>query len=165
MNRIMANASHETHFRTRPSPAQRETGALWFGSGRQAAFALYGELRRAGTRSIWIPEYHCMSMVSPVTAAGAAVRFYQVDETLNARLETLSAVRPNDAVVVVHYFGRAYDFEHVAAFCAERGAILIEDAAHIEISSIDGESSVGRYGHYVLYCPRKFLPIYDGAIL
>jgi perosamine synthetase len=161
----MASPSRETNVQAGPSKARRETGSLWFGSGRQASFALYRELRRAGTRSVWLPEFHCMSMVSPATAAGVAVRFYQVDEMLTSRLETLSAVQPHDAVVAVHYFGRAYDLEDIAELCAERGAILIEDAAHVEISSIGADGSVGRHGQYVLYCPRKFLPIYDGAVL
>ena len=142
-----------------------DRSALWFSSGRQALFALCSELVKLGLKTAWLPEYHCASMVSPFVCAGADVRFYPVGDALQPEADALVSVGSGDAVVVVHYFGRPYDFTEVARLCLERDAVLVEDAAHADLSFEHVRRTVGKLGRFVLSCPRKFYPIYDGAIL
>ncbi len=138
---------------------------LWFGSGRQAMFALYTVLRGAGLRTVWLPEYHCLSMVSPCTAAGLDVRFYELGPELAPRAATLAGVRETDVVVAAHFFGRAQPIADIAELCRTRGATLLEDAAHVDLSAAAARRDVGVLGDFVLSCPRKFYAIYDGATL
>ena len=106
-----------------------------------------------------------MTMVVPFRLAGLNVRFYEVDEQLLPCMNTLADVQWSEIVVGVHYFGRPYDLTPVAAFCRERRCVLIEDAAHVDISSLSPTSVVGSVGEFTLSCPRKLYRIYDGAAL
>jgi perosamine synthetase len=146
-----------------PRPVEQST--LWFGSGRQALHALFAALAPLGTTSVWLPEYHCRSMVTPCAHAGVAPRFYAVDEMLAPRLDTLADVRAHDVVVGVHYFGRPFDLRPLAALASRSGALLLEDAAHVPHGSAAVSNAIGALGDFVLHCPRKFSRAYDGALL
>ena len=104
-------------------------------------------------------------MVIPFSLAGLNVRFYELDEQLSPCMKTLTNVQPSEIVVGVHYFGRTYDLTPLAALCRDRRCVLIEDAAHVDPSSLSPTSSVGSVGNFTLHCPRKFYRIYDGATL
>ena len=146
-------------------PKRPQHSVLWFASGRQGLHALFAELLEDGLETVWLPEYHCMSMVAPALTAGARAQFYGVTSELEPRIDTLADIRRGDAVVAVHYFGRPYDLAPISKLCREREAVLVEDAAHVDLTVAKAEADVGQLGDYVLSCPRKFYSIYDGAML
>ncbi|MCH7889298.1 MAG: DegT/DnrJ/EryC1/StrS aminotransferase family protein [Proteobacteria bacterium] len=115
--------------------------------------------RHVAPGCVWMPSYLCRSMLEAVSHAGARVELYAVDETLNSVDPDWPAeVAPGDLVVVIDYFGFAYDRTCIARV-KKRGAWILEDASQALLSDRDGSA------HFVLYSPHKFLGVPDGGIL
>jgi len=116
--------------------------------GRKATFAF--------------PDYMCNPALWPLRQAGANIIFYPIDpDTLQPDYRKCADLPQVDAFVLVHYFGKPSDAAMAKAWAHSRGAILIEDAAHV-LRPIDG---VGEHGDLVMYSPNKLFPIPDGAFL
>ena len=75
----------------------------------------------------------CVPTVSGIRAAGAEVRFCDVDPQTAlmdpAALERELHAHRASAVVAVHLYGQPADLEAIAAVAGRHGAVLIEDAA------------------------------------
>jgi hypothetical protein len=81
-------------------------------SGRQGLTLVARALTHL--ESVWLPEFHCESMVEPFEAEGFKLRFYPVDYDLWPVADQL--VQLHDAVVVfAPYFGRSVPREVSAA--------------------------------------------------
>jgi dTDP-4-amino-4,6-dideoxygalactose transaminase len=146
----------------------------WLGSGGVKLFSLSRSAwslaaiadcvtRMRGHKATFaFPDYMCNPSLWPLRQAGANVIFYPIDpDTLQPDYRKCDELPPVDAFVLVHYFGKPSDAAIAKAWAHSRGAILIEDAAHV-LSPIDG---VGEHGEFVIYSPRKLLSIPDGAFL
>jgi len=108
------------------------------------------------------PEYMCSPSLWPLRRSGANLLFYPIDPvTLQPDYRNCDNLPPFDIFVLVHYFGKPADAAKAGQWARSRGALLVEDAAHV-LHAIDG---VGEHGDFVLYSPRKLLPIPDGAFL
>lgn len=114
---------------------------------------------------VWIPDYYCESALIHLRARGIALEFYPITETMEpdwaqcARLA--AAAPPPDLFVLTHYFGTANAVEAARQFCDAQGCLLLEDAVHVLLPV----GPIGTKGDFVIYSPRKFLALPDGALL
>jgi lipid II:glycine glycyltransferase (peptidoglycan interpeptide bridge formation enzyme)/dTDP-4-amino-4,6-dideoxygalactose transaminase len=114
--------------------------------------------------TIWIPNFFCNESLTPLREIGVDFVFYPVDlHSYPAfdQLHLLANKKEPDIFLLVHYFGEPVNCKEAVAFCKEKDAWLIEDAAHV-LAPIPG---VGEAGDCVLYSPHKHLAIPDGAIM
>lgn len=143
-----------------------ETGELLTRSAWSlAAIALWRRNVSTKSLTIWFPAYFCDSALDPVRGVGASVVFYPIRRDSEPEVQAWAQLAqdfPPDVVVMVHYMGRpSSSSAEFARLCAESGAWLVEDAAHV----LRPTSGVGSVGDFVLYSPHKHLPVPDGAIL
>ncbi|HEY2374043.1 MAG TPA: DegT/DnrJ/EryC1/StrS family aminotransferase [Gaiellaceae bacterium] len=110
----------------------------------------------------------CVPTVAAIEAAGA--KAVLVDALLeNATIDpTLlgSAVTPRTkAIVPVHLYGRPADMDAITAFAAERGLLVVEDAAQAHGASVGGRR-VGTLGHaaaFSFYPTKNLGALGDGG--
>ncbi len=150
------------------------TGAPWRGAAALKVFPL--------SRSVWslaaiadglanshgrkpvfaVPDYFCNISLWPLRQNRAELVFYPIEpDGLQPDWRACDRLPAIDAFVLVHYFGKAADAARAHCFAQSRGAILIEDAAHV-LRPING---IGEQGDFVIYSPHKLLPVPDGAFL
>jgi dTDP-4-amino-4,6-dideoxygalactose transaminase len=104
----------------------------------------------------------CGPSLWPLRQSGAKLLFYPINPaTLQPDFQKCDELPSFDIFVLVHYFGKPADAAKAGQWARSRGALLLEDAAHV-LHPING---VGEHGDFVLYSPRKLLPIPDGAFL
>ena len=111
-----------------------------------------------------------MATVHAAVLAGATPVLADIDPgSLSSRLDQ---IRPHvsartRAVVVVHVGGRIVpDAAEIAAFCADRGLPLLEDAAHAHGARLDGRpaGSLGTAGSFSFF-PTKVMTTGEGGML
>jgi dTDP-4-amino-4,6-dideoxygalactose transaminase len=137
----------------RASPLPHLAGrAVEFVNARSAiAFAL----RRLRSARVWLPSYLCDAII----ASGPETHRYPIDANLRiASSDWLDDLRPNDAVLIVHYFGFRREARFIEAAVA-RGAHVIEDAAQALFAEPGPPSAC------IVYSPRKFVGVPDGGIV
>ena len=104
--------------------------------------ALIGVLKdRPG--AVALPAYGCYDLATAADGANAPVLLYDLDpRTLAPDLTQLhDALRQGaSAVVVVHLYGHPVDLSGVKGLAAERGALVIEDAAQAVGAELDDRS-------------------------
>ena len=111
-----------------------------------------------------------MATVHSAILAGATPVLADIDPgPLSSRLEQIRPhVGPRTrAVVVVHVGGLIVpDVGEIAAFCAERGLPLLEDAAHAHGARLDGRpaGSLGTAGSFSFF-PTKVMTTGEGGML
>ncbi len=96
-----------------------------------------------------VPSFTFVSTANAFALRGAVPVFVDVDpDTLNIDPEAIeAAVSPRTkAIVVVHYAGVACDMAAVMDIAERHGLLVIEDAAHSLLSSLDGRP-LGSFGH------------------
>jgi perosamine synthetase len=148
-----------------PSPLDHP-GVRFYGYGRMA---LYQGLKTLGIRageSVLLPSFICRGVLAPFRALGIAVRYYEVDDRLEPRLETAAGSLDGHtrALLAVHYFGFPHDTEALQAFCQRHQLAYIEDNAHGFISAA-GARPLGTFGDIAIFSFRKTLPLPHGAAL
>jgi len=114
--------------------------------------------------TIWIPDFFCNESLTPLREMGVNFVFYPVDAHSYPAFDQLYQMANKnepDIFLLVHYFGEPANCKEAIAFCKEKGAWLIEDAAHV-LAPIPG---VGEAGDCILYSPHKHLAIPDGALM
>jgi hypothetical protein len=82
--------------------------------------------------TVGYPGYACVDLAAAAQFAGVRVRLYDIDPTsLSPDLASVKRMldRGVDAIVVAHLFGYAADVSAVRELAAERGVVVIEDAA------------------------------------
>ena|ERR1700733_2017666 len=151
-----------------------DTSTQWRGAGALQVFPL--------SRSAWslaaiadglakitrrkpifaVPDYMCNVSLWPLRQNRADLVFHPIEpEGLQQDWTACDRLPAIDAFMLVHYFGEPADAARARQWTLSRGARLIEDAAHV-LRPISG---VGEHGDFVIYSPRKLLPIPDGAFL
>lgn len=111
-----------------------------------------------------------MATVHAAVLAGATPVLADIDpDSLSSRLEQIRPhVGPRTrAVVVVHVGGLIVpDVAEIAAFCAERGLPLLEDAAHAHGARLGGRTagSLGTAGSFSFF-PTKVMTTGEGGML
>jgi len=100
-----------------------------------------------------VPAISFVSTATAVSRAGATPVFVDIEPySFNMNPErAAAAVSPKSrALIVVHFGGQMADMDRLMALAAERGLILIEDAAHAHGSEWKGRraGSLGRMGTF-----------------
>ena len=136
-------------------------------------YALREAYRLAGIgpgSTLLAPAYHCRTMLDPAMALGGEVRLYPLHPDLSPDLDTLTALvsqspTPIKALLATHFFGMPQQFGPLAAWCKERGIVLIEDCSHVMFCEHHCPPGIGDFGEFVVSSPYKFLPSPDGGLL
>jgi CDP-4-dehydro-6-deoxyglucose reductase, E1 len=170
----------EGRFAQRFAPAfARAAGrehALLVGSGSQAnllAVAAAGShlherpLRRGD--EVVTPALGFSTTVSPLYQQGLVPVYVDVEpETLNPTLEAFAGALSDRtrAVVAAHCLGNPYDAAGLAALCAERDLVLIEDCCDALGSTLGGKlvGTFGQLGTYSFYPPHHMTTGEGGAV-
>lgn len=149
--------------------------ARHFARGRYALHAAF-ELAGVGPgTTVLAPSYHCRTMIDPALALGAQVAFYTLDAQLapsvaqvTALLDSLARANGNPkALVLPHYFGFAQApaiVEALAALCAQRHIVLVEDCSHGWLIAQAARHTVTPL-RMVMASPYKFFATPDGGTL
>src|SRR5208337_4242771 len=151
-----------------------ETAARWRGAGALKVFPLSrsvwslaaiadGLAKSTGRKPVFaVPDYMCNLSLWTLRQNRADLVFYPIEpDGLQPDWSACDRLPAIDAFLLVHYFGKPADAARARSWARSRGAVLIEDAAHV----LRPMSGIGEQGDFVIYSPRKLLPIPDGAFL
>jgi dTDP-4-amino-4,6-dideoxygalactose transaminase len=118
-----------------------------------------------------VPANTFIASALAVTDAGLTLRLCDVDpRTYNMTLETLQAAMTSATRVVmpVHLYGQLADIERIRAFCADAGALLLEDAAQAHGARLAGRlaGAFGDAGAFSFYPSKNLGALGDaGAVV
>lgn len=106
-----------------------------FNSGRSAIQAALQAMALPAGSEVLVPTFSCTGLVMPVIQAGLTPVFVDVDEDMNARLDSVvegSSSRVS-AVIVSHLSGTwANDLDGIIEWAKPRGIRVIDDAAQAQ---------------------------------
>jgi dTDP-4-amino-4,6-dideoxygalactose transaminase len=144
--------------------------AVAVGSGTDA---LYLSLRAAGIGpgdDVVVPTFTFFATAGAVSNVGARPVFCDVSpETFNVTAETLeAALTPRTrAVIPVHLFGHAAPMDEIAELAAQRGLIVVEDAAQSLGARWKGRpvGSWGDFGAFSFYPTKNLGGCGDGGLV
>jgi dTDP-4-amino-4,6-dideoxygalactose transaminase len=126
-------------------PAEHVTST---NSCTEATFIAVGLTGVGAGDEVILPTISFPGAANAVAAAGAQPVFCDVDRrTLNPTTADIEAVATErtKAVIILHYGGYPGWVAEIAAWCRDRGIVLIEDAAIGVASSVDGRAC-GTFG-------------------
>lgn len=124
-----------------------------------ARSAIWDVIRQLQPTRAWLPTFLCPVLLSTVPDV-SRIEFYCPGSRLDfGTTEWISAVQPDDLVVIIDYFGWN-NGRHVIARLKKRGACTIVDR-----SQCWPFPSTELAGDYVVYSPRKHVGVPDGGIL
>lgn len=103
----------------------------------------------------WLPDYFCNDALSLLRAEGVQFVFYALADTLDPDWTHLPTEERCSVFVLVHFFGAASDVDGAWQFCQRRGAILVEDCAHV----LGPTETIGTRGDFVCFSPHKTMPV------
>ena len=140
--------------------------ATYFFRARNALYHLFRALGLGAHETVLVPDYHSGNEVAAIRAAGAGLAYYPVTRTLDTDLDTLArrCTRETRAVLAIHFLGWPQRLDALAAFCRERGLVLVEDCALALLSEAEGVP-LGSIGDFAVFCLYKTLPVPNGAVL
>jgi len=121
-------------------------------------------------REVVVPTNTFFATPAAVIHAGGRPRFADVERTTMAlSVETVAAAISSDtvAVIMVHIAGAVSpEAPKLAAFCRDRGLVLVEDAAHAHASTLDGRmaGTFGTAGTFSFY-PTKVITAGEGGMI
>src|ERR1039458_9432838 len=139
---------------------------LSFCVARSGIYHLFRALKFKKEDIVLVPDYHSGNEVSAIQAAGAPIVHYPILRSREPALVPLARVaklHPR-VIYVIHYLGWPQPMKEIAAFCSQRGSILIEDCALSLLSEPNG-TSLGVSGDYSVFCLYKTLPVPNGGLL
>lgn len=127
----------------------------------------------SGKGAVFLPSYHCRTMVDPALDLGLKAIFFPLAENLSPDLSALGDLFraaglakgiDSSVLVVPHYFGFRQSLTAVKSLCAAHGVLLVEDCSH---ALITGRTSVdaGSEGDFLIASPYKFFGSEDGGAL
>jgi len=121
-------------------------------------------------RGVVVPTNTFFATAAAVIHAGGRPQFADVERTaMGLSVETVAAAVSSQtvAVIVVHIAGTVSpETPKIAAFCRDRGLVLIEDAAHAHGSSLDGRMA-GTFGTAAAFSfyPTKVITAGEGGMI
>ncbi|CAJ59182.1 MULTISPECIES: DegT/DnrJ/EryC1/StrS family aminotransferase [Frankia] len=165
----MTLGAHTNEFESAFAAAHRAPFAVAVSSGTAALEIILRSLDVQGA-DVVVPTNTFAATAFAVIRAGATPVFADVSPdtfALTAR-DVAAAVTPNTrAVVLVHIGGLiASDVAELAAFCADRGLALVEDAAHAH-GCRHGEGYAGSFGvaGAFSFYPTKLITSGEGGMI
>ena len=131
----------------------------YYASGRAALYQILASLRIS---RVWLPDYLCVSVFEAAKKTGCQVVFYELDDNLDPKYETLSP-NENDAVLLIDYFGLK-DLNPIEDKISELFpyTVLIEDDVQAFYDFI-GEANP--YAHFRFTSLRKTFAVPDGGLV
>lgn len=115
---------------------------------------------------VLVPAYHHGVEIAALEHAGAQLRFYGIDRTFKADLESIVSQLTDRtrALYVIHYAGFPQPMDDLLAIARTRGLKVIEDCA-LSLLSSDGSRPLGSRGDASIFCLYKTLPVPHGGAL
>ena len=115
---------------------------------------------------VLMPSYHHGVELQCLLAKGMTLRFYRIDERMQADLEDVRAnIRPQTrALYVTHYLGIPQPIGPLREIAAGAGIPLIEDCA-LSLFSRNDDGPLGSFGDIGIFCLYKSLPVPHGGTL
>jgi perosamine synthetase len=141
--------------------------AVSFASGTAAIHAMS---RIAGLKpgdAIVAPAYTFLATASPFGFDGIEVVFADADAYGNVTAESIArCLRPDvRAVIVTHMWGNPCAMTEIAALCADRGLLLLEDCSHAHFASWAGQRA-GTFGDMAVFSTnQKAITTGEGGVL
>lgn len=126
-----------------------------------ARYAFLECLSKLDIKSIYLPAFICRDMLAPINTLGLEYFFYEVDKSLNPKLENVKC----DAVLMVDYFGFSMDIKPFLEYKSIFNAIIIEDNAHGFLSKDKNGVLLGTRGDIGLLSIRKTIFLPNGGAL
>ncbi len=133
--------------------------------GRNASFALTRGLGLEGAEMLF-PAFFGPPVLQAPVEAGAQIRFYPVRAGMQVTIEDIeAALTPaTRAIYLIHFNGFPGPIEQVMKLASERNLVVIEDAAHGLLTTINGKPA-GSFGDGSVYSFYKWAPVPNGAAL
>lgn len=115
---------------------------------------------------VLMPAYHHGVELQSLLAKGMKLRYYRVNERMEADLEDMRRqLRPETrALYVIHYLGFPQPIRTIRALADQAGIPLIEDCA-LSLFSGTPEGPLGSFGDIGIFCLYKSLPVPHGGVL
>jgi perosamine synthetase len=141
--------------------------AVSFASGTAAIHAMS---RIAGLKpgdAIIAPAYTFFATASPFGFDGIQVLFADADAYGNVTPRTITEqLQPHvKAVIITHMWGNPCNMNEIAALCAERRLLLLEDCSHAHFASWAGRRA-GTFGDMAVFSTnQKAITTGEGGIL
>jgi len=128
--------------------------------------AAHRDRAEPGRTTVLVPAYICANVVSALYAIDLTVEFYPVGEDCRVDPSDVDRLCGTStlAVLWVHFFGTTTELSGLREIVEGRGALLIEDCAHV-IAGRAGDSTAGTMGHAAVFSLWKTLQSADGALL
>jgi len=146
---------------------------LYFYKGRIALFALLKAFGIGSGDRVLIPGYTCMEVPLTVKYVGAILEYADIDtasynsplkqyQNSFLRMEEHGTEKQLVAVIIQHTYGNPNrDTQAITAWAKEKGLIVIEDCAHVNGVSIDGNPA-GSFGDAAFYSTHWSKPFTTG---
>ena len=145
------------------------------GSGTDAIELMLRALDIGAGAKVVVPSFAPSAVAAAVQRAGAAVVLADIEaDTFTLSAESLDAVLRSEAgqgvraVIVVHLFGHAADWESLQAVAAEHGVVLLEDAAQAHGATWRGQrvGTLARAAAFSFYPTKNLAAMGDaGAVV
>ncbi len=131
-----------------------------FSSGRDALFRILKIENFSSTKTLWLPEYFCPSLLRSLKKLVDIKTYIDIPSEENARFESL---KPNvgDAVLVVNFFGTRSVESWNKWFADKTDIIRIDDISHTPLCDWKNKTDA----NYIFASLRKSLPLPDGGYL
>jgi dTDP-4-amino-4,6-dideoxygalactose transaminase len=135
--------------------------------GASAVYHAVKALSLGADDVILAPSYHCGVEIEAILRTGVQIRYFNVDEKLNAEINSVQEnITPKTkALFVIHYYGFAQPLEALRKICAEKKIFLIEDCAHALYSRGPDNRFLGDSADAAIFSFQKTLPVADGGAL
>jgi len=136
-----------------------ETDTYYYASGRAALYQIICSLN---IKCVWLPDYLCISVVEAVTKAGCQVAFYELDDNLDPKMETLNPDK-HDAILLIDYFGLK-DLNEIENNLSSLypDVVIVEDDVQAYYDFIEGKNQNVQYRFTSL---RKTFAVIDGGLV
>lgn len=100
-------------------------------SGRAALLAVIIDMKRAGIRTVALPDYCCESMIEPFLRQDMKIHFYPIVKNGQGLVSSLEASDNFDAVMLVNFFGfMTEDIQVSVQRYKEAGKTVLLDQTH-----------------------------------
>lgn len=131
-------------------------------SGRGAISLLLKEIEPKN-KTVLLPAYLCESVINPFISYGYKCLFYDINEDLEAFLETINIYGDIGVFLHMGYFGFSTNksLEHVLEIMKERSVVIVEDITHTLFS----EYKRSCYNDYYVASIRKWMGLPSGGFL
>src|SRR5947209_6393447 len=146
-----------------PFGAARTT---YFFRARNAIYHLFRALGFGAGDRVLVPAYHSGNETAAIRATGASLTYYPITRGLQPDFDALDrlCLPGTRALLAIHFLGWPQPIAELAAFCRERGLILVEDCALALLSETQGRP-LGTFGDFAVFCLYKTLPLPNGGAL